>query len=78
MDFIDWSSVSWIDVSIYAALAFVAALIANLLNKALGDNFLVAAILTAILFGAAFIGMHYYPHGIDLGQSKLVRIPAGG
>ncbi len=69
MDFIDWSAINWTDVMILAGLVFISALIGNLLNLAFGDNFIFGAILTALIFVAAYVGWNHYPHGIDLGQS---------
>lgn len=76
MDIIDWSLVNWVDVSVYAAIVFVAALIGMLINKVLGDSVIVAALLTAILFGAGYVGWNYYPHGIDIGQTRIVGTAA--
>jgi len=67
VDVIDWSTVNWGVVGFYAIVAFITALIANLLNAILGDNRIVGAVLAGILFGAAFVAWHYYPHGVDLG-----------
>jgi len=74
MDIIDWSLVNWADVGVYAAIAFLSSLIAFLLNRAFGDSAILAAILTTILFSVAYLGWNYYPHGIDVGQSR----PTGG
>lgn len=72
MDFIDFSIVNWTDVSVYVALVLVASLIANLINKALGDSVVGASVLTAIIFSGAYLGWNYYPHGIDVGQTPVV------
>jgi len=72
MDIIDFALVNWTDVGVYVALVLVASLIANLINKALGDTVVGAAILTAIIFSGAYLGWNYYPHGIDVGQTKVV------
>lgn len=71
MDIIDWSQVNWIDVGVYAGLAFIASLIGMGINRALGDTLLFAAILTAILFSVGYVGWNYYPHGIDVGQTHI-------
>lgn len=72
MDIIDWSQVNWIDVGVYAGLAFIASLIGMGINRALGDTLLFAAILTTILFSVGYVGWNYYPHGIDVGQTHIV------
>ena len=61
--FIDWASVNWPNVLVLSALVFVAALIGNFLSfrkRWLG------ALLIAVLFGALYIVLVYYLHGIDL------------
>ena len=61
--FIDWGSVNWPNVLVLSALVFVAALIGNFLSfrkRWLG------ALLIAVLFGALYIVVVYYLHGIDL------------
>jgi hypothetical protein len=72
MDIIDWSLVNWVDVSVYAGMVLVAAIIAMLINRALGDSVIVGAVLTTALFAAGYIGWNYYPHGIDVGQTHVV------
>lgn len=72
MDIIDWSQVNWIDVSVYGGMAFVACIIGMGINRALGDTLLFAAILTTILFSAGYVAWNYYPHGIDIGQTRIV------
>jgi uncharacterized membrane protein YfcA len=61
--FIDWASVNWPNVLVLSALVFVAALIGNFLSfrkRWLG------ALLIAVLFGALYIVLLYYLHGIEL------------
>jgi hypothetical protein len=61
--FIDWASVNWLNVLVLSALVFVAALIGNFLSfrkRWLG------ALLIAVLFGALYIVLVYYLHGIEL------------
>lgn len=72
MDIIDWSLVNWVDVSVYSGVVLVAAIIAMLINRALGDSVIVSAILTTILFAIAYVAWNYYPHGIDVGQTHVV------
>lgn len=72
MDFIDFALVNWTDVGVYVALVLVASLIGSLINKALGDTVVGAAILTSIIFTGAYLGWNYYPHGIDVGQTPVI------
>ncbi len=74
MDFIDWGAVDLVMVGIYAVMAFLAALIANLLNAIFGDNRFFGALLAGVLFAAIYVGWTYYPHGIDLGQKTPVAV----
>jgi drug/metabolite transporter (DMT)-like permease len=67
---IDLASVSWLYVAILALFAFVATGIANLLSF---NNRIYAAILSALLFAAAFIGWTYYPHGLPLPTAVAVQ-----
>jgi hypothetical protein len=60
---IDLSAVNWTYVVILAAFAFVASLIGNIIS--FRSRFF-GAILTAVLFAAAFVFWTYYPHGINL------------
>ena len=64
---IDWASVNWGYVALLSGLAFIAAIIANFIT--FGHRF-VGAILTALLFAAAFVIATYYPHGIALPTLK--------
>ena len=57
---IDLASVNWLYVAILAAFVFVASLIGNFLSFGRRVS---GALLTAILFAAAFVAWSYYPHG---------------
>lgn len=72
MDFIDWGAVDVLTVAIYAFIAFLAALIANLLNAIFGDNRIFGALLAGVLFAVLYVGWTYYPHGINIGQKSPV------
>ena len=72
MDFIDWGAVDVLTVGILAVIAFLAALIANLLNAIFGDNRIFGALLAGVLFAVIYVGWTYYPHGIDIGQKGAV------
>jgi len=63
---IDLASVNWLYVAILAVFAFVASLIGNVLSFGRRGS---GALLTAILFAAAFVAWTYYPHGLPLPTS---------
>jgi len=56
---IDLSAVNWLYVAILSGIAFVATLLGSLISF---SNKFYAAIIAAILFGAAFVFWTYYPH----------------
>jgi len=60
---IDWANVSWPYVIVLVLLVFVCALIGTSLS--FRRTFL-GAVLTALLFAAAFVYWTYYPHGLPL------------
>jgi hypothetical protein len=62
-----WGTVDWTQVVLLSAFAFVAALLGNALGF---RNRLAGAILTGVLFGAAYIFWTYYPHGFTLPSTK--------
>jgi hypothetical protein len=66
---IDLSTVDWLFVALMAVLAFVAALLGNLI--AFRSRF-VGAILAAILFAAGFVAWNYYPHNFGLPIIKTI------
>jgi len=64
---IDWSAVNWAYVALLSAIVLVSALIGNYAtfrHRAAG------AIVTTILFAAAFVFATYYPHGLPLPTLK--------
>ena len=63
---IDLASVNWLYVVILAVFVFVASLIGNFLSFGRRGS---GALLTAILFAAAFVVWSYYPHGLPLPTS---------
>jgi Raf kinase inhibitor-like YbhB/YbcL family protein len=72
---IDWASVDWGTVGFLSGLAFVAALIGNLV---LFVNRLWAAVLAGLLFAAGYVFWTYYPHHIALPWMKpRAEAPAG-
>jgi hypothetical protein len=60
---IDWATVNWLYVAILAVFVFFSTLIGTLL--ALKRAF-PGAVLSALLFSAAFVFWTYYPHGLPL------------
>jgi hypothetical protein len=69
IDHIDLSGVNWVFVGLMMALAFVAALLGNLIAF---KNRFVGAILAAILFGIGFVAWNYYPHNFGLPILKTI------
>lgn len=63
---IDLASVNWLYVVILAFFVFVASLIGNFLSFGRRGS---GALLTAILFAAAFVAWSYYPHHLPLPTS---------
>ena len=59
---IDLAQVDWLYVSILALFALVASYIANLVSF---NRRGIGAVLTAVLFAAAFVFWTYYPHGLS-------------
>lgn len=57
----DLSAVNWEYVAILGVIAFIAALVGNIVR-----NRFVAAIVAGILFAIAFVFYTYYPHGLPL------------
>lgn len=60
---IDWANVNWVYVAVLAIFVFVATLIGNVLSL---NHRGIGALLSAILFAAAFVFWTYYPHGLPL------------
>jgi hypothetical protein len=71
IDHIDLSGVNWVFVGLMMALAFVAALLGNLIAF---KNRFVGAILAAILFGIGFVAWNYYPHNFGLPILKTIAL----
>jgi hypothetical protein len=73
---IDLASVNWIYVGVLAVFVFIASLIGNFLAF-YHRGF--AALLTALLFAAAFVFWSYYPHKLPLPtrlEPPQVAVPA--
>lgn len=66
LDRIDWASVNWLYVAVLMALVFFSTLIGALLSSKRAFR---TAVLSALLFAAAFVFWTYYPHGLPLPTS---------
>src|SRR5208282_2085426 len=71
---IDLAMVNWVFVVVMAALAFVAALLGNLIAF---RNRFVAAIIAGVLFAAFFVAWNYYPHNFGLPIIKTIGTDGG-
>jgi hypothetical protein len=69
---IDLATVDWLYVVVLALFVFIATLIANVLS--FGRRIL-GAVLSAVLFAAAFVFWTYYPHHLPL-PTTLTAPPA--
>src|ERR1700687_4029880 len=58
---LDWTTVDWTNVGLLSGIAFLAALLGNIL---IFRHRLWAAILAGLLFAAAYVFLVYYPHGL--------------
>ena len=59
----DWASVDWLYVAVLAVFVFFSTLIGVLLSF---KRAFVSALLSTLLFAAAFVLWTYYPHGLPL------------
>jgi hypothetical protein len=66
LDRIDWASVNWLYVAVLTALVFFSTLIGALLSF---KRIFRTAVLSSLLFAAAFVFWTYYPHGLPLPTS---------
>jgi hypothetical protein len=60
---IDLATVDWVYVGVLAVFAFLASIVGNLLSF---NHRGFAAVVTAVVFAALFVGWTYYPHGLPL------------
>jgi hypothetical protein len=67
---IDLTQVDWLYVVILAVFVFLATGLGNLLSFSHRG---MAAVLSALIFAALFIGWTYYPHGLPLPTSLAAR-----
>jgi hypothetical protein len=67
---IDWASVNWLYVAVLAVFVFFSTLIGMLLSfkRVFGS-----ALLSTLLFAAAFVLWTYYPHGLPLPTSVAAQ-----
>jgi hypothetical protein len=63
---IDLANVDWLYVVVLAVFVLVSTAIGNLLSF---NHRGMAAVLSALLFAAIFVGWTYYPHGLPLPTS---------
>jgi len=59
----DLATVDWVTVAIYAGIAFIAAIIGNII--AFGNRF-AGAVLTAVLYAVLYVAWHYWLAAIVL------------
>ena len=60
---IDWANVNWLYVTVLAIFVFLSVIIGTLLSF---RHIFYGAVLSALLFAAAFVFWNYYPHGLPL------------
>ena len=71
---IDWANVNWPYVITLVLLVFVCTFIGTALS--LKRTFL-GCVLTAALFGTAFMFWTYYPHNLPLPRLEKATVPSG-
>ena len=60
---IDWANVNWLYVTVLAIFVFFSTMIGTILSF---RHFFYGAVLSALLFAAAFVFWNYYPHALPL------------
>ena len=70
LDRIDWASVNWLYVAVLTTLVFFSTLIGALLSF---KRTFRTAVLSSLLFVAAFVFWTYYPHGLPLPTSVTAQ-----
>jgi hypothetical protein len=70
---IDWASVNWLYFGLLVAIVFIASLIGSLISF---GRHVLGALVSAILFAAAFIFWTYYPHNLPLPTSPIRTVAA--
>ena len=69
---IDWANVNWLYVIVLSVIVFFSTLLCTLAFR--------GAVMSALVFAAAFVFYTYYPHGLPLPTSVTAQItpaPAG-
>jgi hypothetical protein len=69
----DLASVNWMEVGIYSAIAFLAALVSNAV--AMGNR-LMGAILTALFFAVFYVAWFYWLQAIVMPPAGVAPPPA--
>jgi len=72
---IDWTNVNWLYLIVLATFVFFSTMIGTLLSF---KDVFYGAVLSALLFAAAFVFWNYYPHGLPLPTLMTVQpqVPA--
>ena len=70
MEILDRISVNWLYVAVLTALVFFSTLIGALLSF---KRIFRTAVLSSLLFAAAFVFWTYYPHGLPLPTSVTAQ-----
>jgi len=70
---IDWANVNWPYVIVLSLIVFVCTLIGTSLSF---RRIFSGAVLTALLFAAAYVFWTYYPHGLPLPTKAQEAAPA--
>ena len=70
---IDWANVNWPYVIVLSLIVFVCTLIGTSLSF---RRIFGGAVLTALLFAAAYVFWTYYPHGLPLPTKAQEAAPA--
>jgi hypothetical protein len=65
---IDWANVNWLYVIVLSVIVFFSTLLCTLAFR--------GAVMSALVFGAAFVFYTYYPHGLPLPTSVTAQKPA--
>src|SRR4029450_11255512 len=60
---IDWANVNWLYVTVLAIFVFFSTIIGTILSF---KHVFYGAVLSALLFAAAFVFWNYYPHELPL------------
>src|SRR5262245_63994291 len=60
---IDWANVNWLYVTVLAIIVFLSTMIGTILSF---RHVFYGAVLSALLFAAAFVFWNYYPHDLPL------------